>query len=421
VNHRDKLFIWVACNKLSLEEANVEKKLLIVLSVILTLTLLLTSVAFAAGGNKDVALAQEAGQAWLDRTVALSGEPLEWVGAHLTTPQVCYDLKGKPNAYTFAIENNGEVVGYMIVGSSAYGYPMFETADVPAPAIPSADEVKSILASDLGLKVEKIGNPTRLLYLGFDNLYAVYQAGRQEVAVNLKFDFAVPASNLTAAMPLPEDYKANKEATTETKPEQLESNSSQSLVMPQGLVMLVAKYLTMSPYCGGGWCGPSSGVSIGQYYKTQVDRNGDGIKDYRLLPSSSVMYDRLNWFMSLRVGPVLPPQYGPGFFAMTLEAGYNNFKYATDLIVTGGDYWNRVADINSGWPIALMSLLFNYPGRPSGGHWVAIRGYLYYQYSGEPIQTWVRCTDSYVCSDTVWIDWNNIGLPPVATVTIKDS
>jgi hypothetical protein len=399
----------------------VKKIPVIVLAVILTLTLLLTSVTFAAGGKKEVTLAEEAGQAWLERTVELTDEPLEWVGAQLTTPEVCYDLNGKPNAYMFTMENNGEVVGYIIVGSSDYGYPVFEAADVPPPSVPSADEGKSILERDLGLKVAKIGNPTRLLYLGFDNLYAIYKAGQQDVAMNLKFDFAIPTSNLTAAMPSPEDYKAAKKATEEAKPELLESSSPQSLVMPQGLVMNVFKWLTMSPYCGGGWCGPSSGVSIGQYYKTQVDRNGDGVKDYKSLPSSSTMYDRLNWFMSLRVGPVLPPQYGPGFFAMTLEAGYNNFKYATDIIVTGGDYWNRVADINSGWPIALYCWRFNYLGSPSVHHWVAIRGYIFYQYTGEPIQTWIRCTDSYVCTDTLFIDWNSIGLPPVATVTIKDS
>lgn len=122
----------------------------------------MTSVAFAAGGKNEVAVAQEAGQAWLDTTVTLTGEPVKWAGALLTAPQVCYDLKGKANAYMFTIENDGEVVGYIIVGSSDYGYPMFEAADVPPPAIPSGDKVKSILARDLGLKVKKL--VTRLVY-----------------------------------------------------------------------------------------------------------------------------------------------------------------------------------------------------------------------------------------------------------------
>lgn len=196
------------------------KILVIVLAVVLASALSLTSVTFAAGGKKEVALAQDAGQAWLDSTVAVTGEPLEWVGARLTTPQVYYDLKGKPNAYMFAIENNGEVVGYIIVGSSDYGYAMFEAAaDVPPLSIPSADKVKSTLKRDLALDVASIGRPTRLLYLGFDKLFAVYQAGGQEVAVNLKFDFAMTASNLTniIPMPSPEEYKAYNEAAEQAK------------------------------------------------------------------------------------------------------------------------------------------------------------------------------------------------------------
>jgi len=62
----------------------VKKILVIVLAVILTLSLSLTSVAFAAGGKNEVIVAQEAGQAWLDNTI----EPPEWKGARLTTPQI---------------------------------------------------------------------------------------------------------------------------------------------------------------------------------------------------------------------------------------------------------------------------------------------------------------------------------------------
>jgi hypothetical protein len=119
--------------------------------------LLVPSVGFAAENQvakKDVSLAQEAGQAWLDRTVKLVGEPTEWIGAHLTTPQACYDLNGQINAYMFAIENNG-IVGHIIVGSSAYGYPVFEAGEAAPPSTPSTNAVKSILESDLALEAKK--------------------------------------------------------------------------------------------------------------------------------------------------------------------------------------------------------------------------------------------------------------------------
>ena len=395
-----------------------KKKLLIVLAVVLTLALLLTSLAFAAGGKNEVALAQEAGQAWLDSTV----EPPEWIGADLTAPQVCYGLDGRPSAYMFAIENNGEVVGYIIVGSSAYSYPVFEAADCPPPSIPSANEVKSVLQRDLGLKVEEIGKPTRLLYLGFDNLFAVYQAGGQEVAVNLVFDFAIPAASLTAAMPSPEEYKAKKKATGEAISDLLESSGYSSLSLPE----MGSNSLEMEYYrgCGSGGqghkcyaCGPCSGVSIGRYYREE--------EEYGNLPDDNPMYDRLYDSMGTNSnGGTLPWNYGPGFVDMA-DDYYDNFHYYNDWYPTHGEYENIVNWIDRGWPTALCAArfdddVFGTPGwPPDGGHCIAIKGYYYWQ--AIPLYM-IRCTDSYLPANNLYLDWDHmtIGLPPL-TCTIWDS
>jgi len=399
----------------------VKNKLVIVLSVILTLTLLLTSVAFAAGGKKDITVAQEAGQAWLDSTV----EPPEWIGARLTTPQAYYDLEGKPSAYMFTIENNGQVVGHIIVGSSAYGYPVFEAADCPPPSIPSADEGKSILERDLGLKIAKIGNPTRLLYLGFDNLFAVYQAGQQEVAVNLAFDFAISAASLTAAIPSPEVYKANKKVTGEAISELLEGSDYSSLSLPgSGYYWLpMVHYSELERRA----CGPDSGVSIGWYYKTRTSGYGPQYPD---LPSTrEAMYDRLYACMGTDSnGNTWSWNYGPGFVAMTQESGYDNFYYYGDYWPSHGDYENIVSWINRGWPTALLAARFNYELKgdylgnfpPPGGHCIAIKGYKF-PYNAN-VQYSIICTDSYSHSDSLYLDWDHmtIGLPPY-TCTIWDS
>jgi len=378
----------------------VKKKLLVILAVSLTPILSLSVVAFAAGGEvaeKEVDLAQDTGQAWLERIAALTGEPLEWIEARLTAPQVYCDLKGQPNAYMFAMEKEGKVVGHVLVGSSSYGYPVFEAGDAAPVSIPSPDKVKSILERDLGLKVEEIGEPTRLLYLGFGHLFAIYKVDQQEVAVNQIFEFATPASNLKAAMPSPEDYKAAKKATREAKPELLGSSGYNSLLM---------YYYCESRRC---YCGPASGVSIGRYYR---DHCG-----YDDLPSpNSYMYDRLRFEMGV---PTTPGNYGPAFISMTEDcpSHYNNFSYVNDWIVTGGDYWNRVADIDNGWPIALESPHFYYPDAPTPPHWIAIRGY---QYPRGEIQHAIRCTDSYTQQSSLWVDWDHIGWQPLFTVTIKD-
>lgn len=389
--------------------------LVIVLAVILTLSLSFSSVAFAAGGKTEVALAQEAGQAWLDSTVALTGEPMEWLGAILTTPQVCCDLKGEPNAYTFAMENNGKVVGYVIVGSAAYGYPMFEAADVPPPSTPGADEAKSVLERDLGLEVERVGDPVRFLYLGFDNLFAVYQARGEEVALNLFFDFAIRASDLKTAMPSPEGYKAAREATENGKPQTLQSAGF--------------KYLPMEFYRDDAservWCGPCSGVSIGRYYR-------DG-KEYVDLPSPDyLMYDALVVGWGGVEYPIWPWNYGYGFWHMTYyHGGYGNFNYIT-WGWTADRYWDRVNDIDSDWPIAVYAWRFNYPPEyepdPGDPHWVAMRGYLWVHYEG--ISHIICCTDSLRKTNYLWLDWNNLFTTwgawwnpyrGVWTVTIKDS
>lgn len=396
-----------------------KKILVIVLAVVLALSLSLTGATFAAGGKNEVALAQKSGQAWLDSTV----EPLEWIGARLTTPQVCYDLKGKTNAYMFTIENSGQVVGHIIVGSSAYGYPVFEAADCPPPSIPSADEVKSTLQRDLGLKVEEISNPSRLLYLGFDHLFAVYEAGGQEVTVNLVFDFAMSAANLKAAMPSPEEYKARKKATGEAISELLENSDYSSLSLPESGYYR----LTMSYYSTPGrrWCGPCSGVSIGRYYR---DHKWPGYGD---LPDNVDMYDYLYDSMEAdkHGGVVYSWDYGPGFLDMTSHYGYNNFEYYGDYWPSHGDYENIVIYINNGWPTALAAahwddeLTGDPPGDPDwpppGGHWIAIRGYKF-PYSGT-VEYSIICTDSYTKSDWLYLDWDHmtIGFPPYSC-TIRD-
>lgn len=396
-----------------------KKILVIILAVVLVLSLSLTSITFAAGGKNEVTLAQESGQAWLDRTVELTGEPPEWVGAHLATPQVCYGLDGQPNAYMFTMENDGEVIGYAIVGSSDYGYPVLEAADCPPPSIPSADEARSIVQRDLALEVEEIGKPTRLLYLGFDNLYAVYQTGGQEAAVNLLFDFAIPAPDLKVAMPSPEEYRATKEATEQSRPVTLQAGGSRRLDMTY----------YADDDSGRIWCGPCSGVSIGRYYRDE--------KEYGDLPSPDyLMYDALVIGWGNVEYPIWPWNYGYGFWHMTYyHGGYDNFCYNTiecEREKMGEYYWDRVDDINNDWPIAVYAWRFNYPPEyepdPSDPHWVAMRGYCfeygYWNYEK------ILCTDSLRQTDWLWLDWNNLFATwgewwnpyrGVWTVTIKDN
>jgi hypothetical protein len=245
------------------------------------------------------------------------------------------------------------------------------------------------------------------LYLGFDNLFAVYRVGGQEAAVNLALDFAVPAANLITAMPSPGKYKANRKATAEAISDLLESSDYSSLSLPP------SGYYCLSPmsyFCSPGmcWCGPASGVSIGRYYR---DRGG---VDYDNLPDDLNMY----WFLfySMKTynhgGYTYGWDYGPGFLAMTTAYGYSNFEYYVDTWPTHSDYEHIVAYINSGWPTALCAFQFAPELRgdahqgghyfpPSGGHFVAIKGYQFPYSASVPYS--IICTDSYSGSNFLYL------------------
>lgn len=198
------------------------------------------------------------------------------------------------------------------------------------------------------------------MYLGFDNLFAVYQAGQQEVAVNLKFDFAIQASDLTAAMPSPEEYKARNEVTRQSVPEVLASYVSP--VQPTDWNWISSKTLNMRYYrhlsSGRKWCGPCSGVSIGRYYREE--------RGYSNLPATcnyynscyNVMYDELYTSMKTFLGYTDPLNYGPGFVKMTQNCGYTNFNYVCDDDVTSQDYWAVVVTIDVNCPTALAASRF---------------------------------------------------------------
>lgn len=379
------------------------KLFLIVVAVLVLGGLLVPSIGFASESNvpSDVNLARETGQAWLDMAQDHPANPSEWVGARLTEPQVYYDLKEQPNAYMFAIENKG-IVGHIIVGSSAYGYPVFEAGEAPPPSVPSAAEVKSILKRDLGQEVNNISEPAQLLYLGFDHLYAVYDVGKQ-IGVNLIFKCALPVSALELQMPSPEVYIAKKKMTEKMLQSRLLGSRS--------------GYLDLEHWCESGQCacGPASGVSIGRYYREH---------GYGNLPGDSDMYDDLHEYMETTGGGITwPTNYGPGFVEMTEESDgeYENFSHANDWTVTGGDYSRRCSDIDDGHPIALLASQFyndicgcgGFP--PLGPHYVAIRGYSSY---GETDHA-IVCTDSYSGQDSLWLDWDNLGLG-LFTCTIED-
>jgi hypothetical protein len=169
--------------------------------------------------------------------------------------------------------------------------------------------------------------------------------------------------------------------------------------------------------------------------------------DYYYLPDDDDMFDRLYDCMGTvgdyPAGGTNPSNYGPGFAEMTLDPdgdpyiddGYDNFGYVHDETVDDmTEFWDIKDAIDNGWPVALCGNFKNVDeisGDPPGGedwppdkdHYIAIRGYGYYQWwPGYSWGHYIICTDNYCGADELKLNWNNLinnGLR-LETITIRD-
>lgn len=354
----------------------------------------------AALGPSEEA-AKQAGETWLEKISLLSGELSAWRGATLGSPQAFYGLDGQINSYLFAIEGQGGVAGHVLVGSAAYGYPIFKAGGNPPPPIPTAAEARAGLAS-LGLAVTQaqVASPARLLHLGPDQLYALYGVGSTSAAVNLGTRKAVLSSGLAPDMPTPEEYLQDQRELFAAM------SASSSGVSPQ-IAGSGYNVLNMRVVCGGQhYCGPCSASSIAAYYRD--------VKGYSWFPSNpDDLYAAFAKYMG-EESAVWGWQYGPDFINTTHDlplGSYANFSQYTDQNLTPDDYLSVVSDIDNGWPSALLKYL-------PDEHWVALRGYHFDEQAGY----WqIFVTDSFTGYDMLTYDWSYFtGGPNDAKVSIHD-
>jgi hypothetical protein len=138
----------------------------------------------------------------------------EFEGATLVSVQPYYDMDGNLMCHMFGVGRNGEIVGTIVVGNSAYDNMVFEAFNAPPPLAPSAAEAQESLARDLGITVdqESVAEPQCLLYLGPANVCAVYEVDGHSFAIHLWTKRAEPASELKLTMPSPEQMREYEEA-----------------------------------------------------------------------------------------------------------------------------------------------------------------------------------------------------------------
>jgi hypothetical protein len=202
----------------------------------------------------------------------------------------------------------------------------------------------------------------------------------------------------------------------------------------------IYNWLEMNYYCGSGedgcWCGPSSGVSIGRFYRAE--------RGYSNLPKLEIcdehgfesnwcyepMYDALHEYMDTApTGYTSPSNYGPGFVEMALHYEYDNFSYVhygpdSEEGPVDEDFFMDVIveAIDNGWPVALFAMgpldgfegVEALPGSDANDNWpatnwhvIAIEGYQYYWYYWQILDRRIRCTDNYSNANTLWLSWDD--------------
>lgn len=258
----------------------------------------------------EASMARQAGQAWVDK-VARTRPELAWKGASVTAARPCRGLDDTVNAYLFEILGSKGVVGRILVGSSSYGFHIFDAVAGSFPVTPTPREVKAA-SEKVGINVmeTEIRGPDKMLFLGIDGLYAVYRIGNRDIAVNLVFKTASMIPDLKSRLPSPEQYASSNKAIKQSKPATMTSSAS-------GDYLLSGMYVYSDVATGRTACGPDSGVSIAQYYR---DRQGydnirtanDGNPPGPTPPppnylSNAALYDRLFVLMQTTQGATWVP------------------------------------------------------------------------------------------------------------------
>ena len=329
-----------------------------ILSFVLALALLVSTIALggvAGATGSDVERARESGESFIANATEIYPE---WRGAHLAGGQAYHDLEGQVNAYMFAIKKNGQTLGRIVVGSSAYEYDVLEAGAASPPSIPNASELKTALDRDLGIQVNEkaIGKP-QLVDLGYDFYLAVYEVRGQSIAFDLRARRIALTSDLKDHLLSPEQYEAQKGGV-----QPLGWVEWFSLPVP---VRYQADPIIPPDKRNNNNCGPTSGAMVDEYYKQH--RGYSNFDDWA--DDHNRLYETMHT-NTLGVPGTKPWDLGPGFTAYAAEKGYSfgTTWYAPSY----GDYNLIKAYMNAQQPIIIMF----WGGAPyAQWHYCTIKGY----------------------------------------------
>lgn len=333
-----------------------------VISLFVVLVLLAGIVSpTGTSAQSDIELARQSGLASLADLVM---DYPQWQGADLVNGQPYHDLGDQVNVYVFEINKANKALGHMIIGNSAYDYGMLEAGTALPPTVPETEEVQKALERDLGIQVRKeaMGKP-RLVYLGYECYFAMYQVDGQPVLFNMRLERAERVSaDLKVHLASPEQYKADKARKRDDVSAQAALAASRILDVP---IRYMADGCIPTELRNNNNCAPTSGAMIVGFYKNT--------RGYANFDSWCADHNRLYNTMGTNggiIGGTYPWNIGPGWTAYASEKGYS---FGTTYYGPSLEDWNLLKSyIDASQPVIVMF----WGGSPyTNWHACAIKGY----------------------------------------------
>jgi hypothetical protein len=115
--------------------------------------------------SQDVVLiAQQVGQSWVNEITTKIPELSEWIDATVSNPRTYFNLNNDVVGYLFDIVGNRGKVGYILIGGSLYGYPIFKAGTSSSPdTLDTSMIISKLKAKGIHVNNSELTNPDELL------------------------------------------------------------------------------------------------------------------------------------------------------------------------------------------------------------------------------------------------------------------
>ncbi len=337
----------------------------VVVAILLIMTISLFALPVSASdkeASSEIALAQDAGENFiLNRSIFP-----DWDGASLSFVQSYTNLEGQIIAFLYSVNLKDNVVGRVVVGAKEYNYDVFEAGGAPVPIIPDEKEVLELVNKNLGINIQsgdivKNSGPS-LVYLGYEQYYAVYDIKGSQIGINLRTNKASDMKAISSKMTSPKQYQklAGEKSLLSYGEYIIQNVPLQGQADP-------ALPSSQHPY----GCGPTSGAMIAEYYKNQ--------RSYTDWYAWHADYDYLYAPGHMGTGTLgtMPDNFCDGFEDYAIEENYS-FDAHTDVNWNSGDaasaYGTAVTHLDDNEPQAVVFIQAEY----ADWHYCAVTGYYDY-------------------------------------------